>query len=475
MTADGRKGLELSWNLLNLANSAAMHGSSLTYAWLSDGTKVSARADDGSGNGVVKRYLGSFVFTTSGGSSTEDPTDVESVAWDEGRIFFDIPEAVPEEYIEDPDLDPEPEINPDEPEEIVGWLPYRDCWFAGDHLGNVRTVIDITPDLSAPQILEQNDYLPFGTRIQNPDFISGMNNRWRYAGKEEQRFGLAGAFSPIENAPFSGTGFLDLSLLDFGARMYDPFTARWTAVDPLAKKDNSISAYVYCTDNPMCLSDPSGLEGIVVSGQPGDHKNRTHFLENGLDRAKKLLEEYKSSGSGESVTWFIFSQDNAGGYSKETLEFYTKKAESLGIQVKTVDDSKTIVEYVNNKDGGSSRSDDLISNIVYIGHATPGDLDIGFVNHNPITMAFNETLDVSKFKSEAFSANSNANLVGGCRTAIKGNLLFEPSVASQMAKKVGGTVKASNVRVYYPGGVVSDQQLVQHNHGKIVVFKGKKN
>ena len=102
MTADGRKGLELSWNLLNLADSAAMHGSSLTYAWLSDGTKVAAKADDGSGHGVVKRYLGSFVYTTSGGFSTDVPADVESAAWDEGRIFFDIPEAVPEEYIEDP-------------------------------------------------------------------------------------------------------------------------------------------------------------------------------------------------------------------------------------------------------------------------------------------------------------------------------------------------------------------------------------
>jgi RHS repeat-associated protein len=45
-----------------------------------------------------------------------------------------------------------------------------------------------------------------------------MNNRWRYAGKETQRFGS-----------------LDLSLLDFGARMYDPFIARWTAADPMAK------------------------------------------------------------------------------------------------------------------------------------------------------------------------------------------------------------------------------------------------
>ena len=471
MTSDGRKGLELNWNVLNLVDSAAMHGSSLKYAWLSDGTKVAAKADDGSGNGVQKRYLGSFVYTSDTGSSTDAPTEVESLAWDEGRIFFDSSMAVADDTVLDrggAGTKRKRVLRSGGNREAVdsigvvdslAWVTYyRDCWFAGDHLGNVRSVIDITPGLPAPQVLEQNDYLPFGMRIQSATLTTVMDNRWRYAAKEAQHFGS-----------------LDLSLLDFGARMYDPFSARWTAVDPMAKKDNSTSPFVYCAENPMCFSDPTGLEGIVVSGQPGDHNNRTHFLENGLDRAKKLLEEYKSSGSGESVTWFIFSQDNAGGYSKETLEFYTKKAESLGIQVKTVDNAKSIIRYINNKDGGSSRADDLISNIVYIGHATPGDLDIGFVNHNPITMAFNETLDVSKFKSEAFSANSNANLVGGCRTAIKGNLLFEPSVASQMAKKVGGTVKASNVRVYYPGGVVSDQQLVQHNHGKIVVFKGKKN
>ncbi len=40
----------------------------------------------------------------------------------------------------------------------------------------------------------------------------------KYACKEVQRFGS-----------------LDLSLLDFGARMYDPFMARWTAADPMAK------------------------------------------------------------------------------------------------------------------------------------------------------------------------------------------------------------------------------------------------
>lgn len=97
---DGQNGLDLTWNLLNLVSGAVMHGSdnntddsSLTYAWLSDGTKVSAVADDGNGNGVQKRYLGSFVYTSTGGSSTEPPMEVESIAWDEGRILMNLPMA----------------------------------------------------------------------------------------------------------------------------------------------------------------------------------------------------------------------------------------------------------------------------------------------------------------------------------------------------------------------------------------------
>ena len=78
MISDGRKDLDLSWNLLNLVSGAVMHGSdnhtddsSLTYAWLSDGTKVSAVAEDGNRNGVQKRYLGSFVYTSTDGSSVD--------------------------------------------------------------------------------------------------------------------------------------------------------------------------------------------------------------------------------------------------------------------------------------------------------------------------------------------------------------------------------------------------------------------
>ena len=142
---------------------------SLTYTCLSDGTKVSAIKSDGSG----ERYIGSFVYSVpASGSET-----LESAAWDEGRITFT---------------------------KSGSTYTKTDLWFVRDHLGNVRTVVNITPDLSAPLVVERNDYLPFGTRISAGTAVLA-SNRFRLGGKESQTFGS-----------------LDLGKVDFGARMYDP-------------------------------------------------------------------------------------------------------------------------------------------------------------------------------------------------------------------------------------------------------------
>ena len=239
LTYDGRQDLEIRWNVLNLVSGAETHDDgSLTFSRLSDGTLVARQAVSG-GSTIGKRYCGSFVFTTGTGITTPQ---VESVAWDEGRVFRDSSTGA-----------------------------YRDCWFAGDHLGNVRSVVDISQSLTAPVVLEQNDYLPFGTKVSNSQHAQMGTNRWRYAGKE---------------------AFPELNQLDFGARMYDPFTARWTAVDPMAGKYAGMSPFGYCAGNPVNVVDPEGCYLIVI--RDGGKDTRYIVCGGQIDNDYNIYECYKN-------------------------------------------------------------------------------------------------------------------------------------------------------------------------------------
>ena len=206
---------------------------SLTYTYLSDGTKVSAIKSDGSG----KRYVGSVVYSvpeSDGGSET-----LESAAWDEGRIGFT---------------------------KSGSTYTLTDHWFVKDHLGNVRSVVDVSPGLSSPQVVERNDYLPYGTRLSVGNTVLAAN-RYRLACKEEQVFGS-----------------LDLGKVDFGARQYDPFIAGWTTIDPMAAKYGSMSPYSYCAGNPIRFFDSDGMK---VKGVFDRTTNKLYILD--LDYYKKDL------------------------------------------------------------------------------------------------------------------------------------------------------------------------------------------
>lgn len=224
----------------------------------------------------------------------------------------------------------------------------------------------------------------------------------------------------------------------------------------------NVSTHAYTFQNPVKFIDPDGKEGIVISGQPGSHKNKTHFLVNGLDRAIKALDKTKAKS--EKVTWIIYNGGTKDyGFTDDLIKEYTNKAKKHGIEVKVVD-------YVNDKDGGDSRKNDKISSFYYIGHATPGDLEVGYEKSSE------DYLEVSDFESEAFSSGTWVNLVGDCRTAVDGNVLFEDSSVDQFTKILDkkSTINGSDVRVQYDGGVRTDAQLLKANKGNIVTKKGEK-
>ena len=108
-----------------------------------------------------------------------------------------------------------------------------------DHLGNVRQVLK--PDGSKTgKIVQTMDYYPFGAQLCDGTTDSNVQPR-RYNGKELDRMH-------------------GLNTYDYGARQYNPVTARWDRVDPLCHKYYSISPYAYCADNPIRYIDPDGRE-----------------------------------------------------------------------------------------------------------------------------------------------------------------------------------------------------------------------
>ncbi|OXA93307.1 RHS repeat-associated core domain-containing protein [Flavobacterium hydatis] len=110
-----------------------------------------------------------------------------------------------------------------------------------DHLGNVRLGYAQNAKKNGLEILEENNYYPFGLKHQgyNTDNLQA-GYKYKYNGKELQ-------------------DELDLNVYDYGARNYDPALGRWMNIDPLAEKSRRFSPYTYALNNPVYFIDPDGM------------------------------------------------------------------------------------------------------------------------------------------------------------------------------------------------------------------------
>ncbi len=206
MVYDGRRGLGISYNMLNLpakvvektGATAADGAVKAEYLYSADGIKQ--RVVDGAGsNGYL--YLGTLVLSKSGESYS-----LASTGFGGGRIIGTANNSC---------------------------LAY---YYGTDHLGSVRVITD-----GSGSVVERNDYYPLGMRTSTGNSYPQLTtNLYKYNGKEVQTIG--------------GLGFTD-----YGARMYDDFTGRWFVPDPLAEKYSSMSPYIYCGGNPILMIDIYGL------------------------------------------------------------------------------------------------------------------------------------------------------------------------------------------------------------------------
>jgi RHS repeat-associated protein len=122
-------------------------------------------------------------------------------------------------------------------------------WLVADHLGTPRMIIDQAGTLAN---IKRHDYLPFGEELFAP--TGGRTAAHGYASGD----GVRQQFTAKERDIETGLDY-------FGARYYGSMMGRFTSADPLlasgrASVPQSWNRYSYALDNPVRLTDPSGLE-----------------------------------------------------------------------------------------------------------------------------------------------------------------------------------------------------------------------
>lgn len=214
MLTDANKGItNISYNHLNLPVKIILSTGNITYLYNAVGQKVKKTVvETSSANTTITEYLNGFQYKKVNSQATElqyFPTKEGYVANKAGSYSY--------------------------------VFQYK------DHLGNIRLSYAKNISSGLTDIIEENNYYPFGLEHQgynnnpNPTYGNVVSEQYKYNGKELQ-------------------DELGLNVYDYGARNYMPDIGRWGSIDNKSEKFISLSPYHYAGNNPILYLDVDGNE-----------------------------------------------------------------------------------------------------------------------------------------------------------------------------------------------------------------------
>lgn len=187
-------------------------------------------------------------------------------------------------------------------------------YYITDQLGNNRVFFADADNNGAPEILQNDDYYPFGLQI-NRGTISN-SNKWLYGDKEY-----------LDD--------LNIFLSDFGARNYDSQIGRWNQIDPFNELYKFNSPYLFVGGNPISNIDPTGMA----------FWNSNYLNENQENWTDKVLKETREQEDKNKYD-FAGKPSLSYSYNWNTGEYENQKGESV-----TWDEvSNSLLEMMNPND-----------------------------------------------------------------------------------------------------------------------------
>ncbi|PQJ15318.1 RHS repeat domain-containing protein, partial [Aureicoccus marinus] len=223
MITDSNKGITgITYNHLNLPTSVNINGGTINYVYDATGIKLKKTVS----TGTSTDYAGIYIYE------------------DENLSFFSHPEG----YVDAQDN---------------FLLVYQNR----DHLGSNRLSFSDSDNNGTPEIVEENNYYPFGHKHQgynSQSYPNGNNSalKFSYNGKEEQTE-------------------LNLDWYDYGARNYDAAIGRWMNIDAAAQEAFDLTPFRYAANNPVYFVDPDGL--FEFKFKVNDNGERRLYLEKSTD------------------------------------------------------------------------------------------------------------------------------------------------------------------------------------------------